>query len=39
MMPEEERQRAGIADGLIRVSVGIEPYEALEADLAAAVSA
>jgi methionine-gamma-lyase len=39
MMPEEERHRAGIADGLIRVSVGIEPYEALEADVAAAVSA
>jgi cystathionine beta-lyase/cystathionine gamma-synthase len=38
MMPSEERRRAGIADGLIRLSVGIEPYEVLEADLAAALS-
>jgi cystathionine beta-lyase/cystathionine gamma-synthase len=33
----EERQAAGIADGLIRLSVGIEPYEKLEADLTAAL--
>jgi cystathionine beta-lyase/cystathionine gamma-synthase len=38
MMPSEERRRAGIADSLIRLSVGIEPYEVLEADLAAALS-
>ena len=38
MMPPEERQRAGIADGLIRLSVGIEPYETLEADLAQALN-
>lgn len=37
MMPPEERHRAGIADGLIRLSIGIEPYEALEADLATAL--
>jgi len=30
---EEERARSGIRDGLIRVSVGVEPYETLEADL------
>jgi len=39
MMPPAERRRAGIADGLIRLSVGIEPYETLEADLAAALAA
>lgn len=39
MMPPEERRRVGIADGLIRLSVGIEPYEALEADLGAALGA
>ncbi|HEY0337658.1 MAG TPA: PLP-dependent transferase, partial [Burkholderiales bacterium] len=33
----EERQATGIADGLIRLSVGIEPYDELEADLAAAL--
>lgn len=38
MMPAEERRRAGIADSLIRLSLGIEPYEVLEADLAAALS-
>jgi cystathionine beta-lyase/cystathionine gamma-synthase len=38
MMPSEDRRCAGIADGLIRLSVGIEPYEVLEADLAAALS-
>jgi cystathionine beta-lyase/cystathionine gamma-synthase len=37
MMTADERQRAGIADGLIRLSVGIEPYEVLEEDLAAAL--
>jgi len=38
-MSSDERQRVGIADGLIRLSFGIEPYEVLEADLAAALSA
>jgi len=38
-MSTDERQRVGIADGLIRLSFGIEPYELLEADLAAALSA
>ncbi|MFL6624659.1 MAG: trans-sulfuration enzyme family protein [Sulfurifustaceae bacterium] len=38
MMPPEERRGAGIADGLIRLSVGIEPYELLERDLAQALS-
>lgn len=38
MVPPEERARAGIADGLIRVSVGIEPYERLEEDLAQAIA-
>jgi cystathionine beta-lyase/cystathionine gamma-synthase len=37
MMSGEERQATGIFDGLIRLSVGIEPYEKLEADLAAAL--
>ena len=39
MMSREERSRAGIADGLIRLSVGVEPYESLEADLASALGA
>ena len=38
MMSPEERRRAGIADGLIRVSVGIELYESLERDLATALN-
>jgi cystathionine beta-lyase/cystathionine gamma-synthase len=38
MMSPEALRRVGIADGLIRLSVGIEPYEALEADLAHALS-
>jgi cystathionine beta-lyase/cystathionine gamma-synthase len=38
MMSAEELRRVGIADGLIRLSVGIEPYETLEADLAGALS-
>ena len=32
-MPVEARQLAGIEDSLIRLSVGIEPYEELEGDL------
>jgi cystathionine beta-lyase/cystathionine gamma-synthase len=39
MMPPEERARAGIADGLIRVSVGVESYERLAGDLAQAIAA
>jgi len=38
MMTAEERRRAGIADGLIRLSVGLEPCADLEADLAAALA-
>ncbi|MGI8740726.1 MAG: trans-sulfuration enzyme family protein [Gammaproteobacteria bacterium] len=37
-MSADERRSVGIADGLIRLSFGIEPYELLEADLAAALS-
>jgi len=33
----EERARSGIADGLVRVSVGVEPFEALRDDLARAL--
>jgi len=33
MIPAAERARAGIADGLIRLSVGLEPFEALAGDL------
>ena len=39
MMTPEERRRAGIADGLIRLSVGLEGYEVLDADLAQALNA
>jgi len=35
----EERQRAGIGDGLVRISVGIEDIEDLQADLARALEA
>jgi len=35
----EDRQRAGISDGLVRLSVGIEEAEDLEADLAQALEA
>ena len=37
-IPREERLKYGITDGLIRMSVGIENYEDLEADLAQALS-
>jgi cystathionine beta-lyase/cystathionine gamma-synthase len=37
MMSAEQRQEGGIGDGLIRLSVGIEPYEMLKADLSAAL--
>jgi len=39
MMTKEEREATGIADGLIRLSVGIEPYRILEDDLAQALGA
>jgi cystathionine beta-lyase/cystathionine gamma-synthase len=39
MMSPAERAKRGIADGLIRISVGIEPYERLEADVAEALGA
>jgi cystathionine beta-lyase/cystathionine gamma-synthase len=38
-VPEDERQRLGIGDGLIRLSVGIEDAEDLEVDLANALDA
>ncbi|HET6204706.1 MAG TPA: aminotransferase class I/II-fold pyridoxal phosphate-dependent enzyme [Planctomycetota bacterium] len=37
MASPEERKHAGIAEGLIRLSVGLEPVEELEADLASAL--
>jgi methionine-gamma-lyase len=37
-IPKEERIKYGITDGLIRMSVGIENIEDLEADLAQALS-
>jgi len=37
-MPEEERQRLGITDGLLRLSVGIEDAEDITADLLQAFS-
>ncbi len=37
-LSSEERAALGISDGLVRVSVGIEGYEDLEADLAQALS-
>lgn len=36
-MPAEARQRAGIADGLVRLSVGVEALEDILADLAHAL--
>jgi cystathionine beta-lyase/cystathionine gamma-synthase len=33
MIPPAERAKAGIADGLIRLSVGLEPFDALAGDL------
>lgn len=37
-VPEAERRRLGVADGLVRLSVGIEPLEALRDDLARALA-
>lgn len=36
-MPPEEREKAGISEGLIRLSIGIEDAEDLKADLAQAL--
>ena len=38
-VPKENRERLGIADGLIRISVGLEGLDDLKADLAAALEA
>lgn len=38
-IPKEVREKTGIADGLIRLSVGIEDLEDLKADLSAAFAA
>ncbi len=38
-IPPERRREMGIDDGLIRISVGIETYEDLQADLATALGA
>jgi methionine-gamma-lyase len=37
-IPKEERIKYGITDGLIRMSVGIENIEDLEADLTQALA-
>jgi len=37
-IPEEERHRAGVGDGLIRLSVGVEDVEDLIADLESALA-
>ena len=36
-IPKEERERRGVTDGLIRLSVGIEDVEDLVADLTSAL--
>jgi cystathionine beta-lyase/cystathionine gamma-synthase len=36
-MPAADRQRAGIGDGLVRLSIGLEGAEALGADLTQAL--
>ena len=38
-VPAEERRAVGLADGLIRLSVGIEDYDDLKADLEQAFDA
>jgi len=37
-IPREQRLASGLTDSLIRLSVGIETYEDLEADIAQALS-
>jgi cystathionine beta-lyase/cystathionine gamma-synthase len=36
-IPKEEREKAGVTDGLIRLSVGIEHIDDLIADLTQAI--
>jgi cystathionine gamma-lyase len=38
-VPKENRDRLGIVDGLLRISVGLEALDDLKADLAAALEA
>jgi cystathionine beta-lyase/cystathionine gamma-synthase len=38
-VPREEREKVGLTDGLVRISVGIEDVEDLLADLEQALSA
>ena len=38
-IPAEERRKAGLADGLLRLSIGIEDKEDLRADLEQAFAA
>jgi cystathionine gamma-lyase/homocysteine desulfhydrase len=38
-IPAEERQRIGVTDGLVRISVGIEDVEDILEDLAQAIHA
>jgi len=38
MIPAADRAKAGISDGLIRLSVGLEPFEALASDLEQALA-
>ena len=38
-VPEAERMKLGVTPGLVRISVGIEDVEDLQADLAAALAA
>jgi cystathionine gamma-synthase len=38
-MPEAQRQRLGITDGLLRLSVGIEAIDDIRADLAGGLAA
>ena len=38
-VPRDERERVGVTDGLLRISVGLEPFEVLRADLEQALDA
>lgn len=38
-MPKEEREKRGITDGLLRLSVGVEHADDLQADFARALEA
>ena len=37
-IPKEEREKTGVVDSLIRLSVGVEDIEDLKADLAQALA-